>query len=247
MNKVVQELITAFLAEQPKSNKDYITHEINGHKIEVRIEHYVEENWTEFSYKKGIQKTNHSFPIGDKEKYQPAPWVNEYYHYDLVKVNIDGKVIINNLLPINVSQPCHNPNYNPTYYLDEQALNVGIEHHVTELWTEYDYKNQKNNERTITSPIKNREDYKPNKWVKEYSFFDTVKTINKDGKMSAINQEHLNESTKYCNPNYDPVYYLDEQAKEKSNSPTVSIHAKKKKVLIPSIYVHPKKTNIAGK
>lgn len=248
MNKVVQELITDFLKEHPKSNKDYIRHEINGHIIVIRLEHYVEEDWMELSFEEGIQKKKHSFPVRDKETYQPPVWVSAYYHYDLIKISIDGKTVVDSLFPINVTQIHNNPNYNPLYFLDPVDNNVELISYVQELWTEYNDKEKKIKERQITFPIKNRKDYKPAEWVKEYSFFDTVKITNKNGKVIILTDEQLNISPTYQNEKHDPLYYLDEETKRILNSPMILIPKKRNKTPKKSAaYIYPKKIAAAGK
>ena len=166
--------------------------------------YFVKEIWTELDYKEGFSERTIIFPAIDIEKYKALPWVKEYQFFELNKENenISTKIYI--------TPPIKNPNYNPTYFFDDQhkmikekQITLNLVHYVKEIKTELDYITKRVIETKKLSPIKNKEKYKPSKHVKQYNFIDYLEI-------------NINEETKiYEIPNTESEIFINEENKPK--------------------------------
>ena len=162
------------------------------------LKHYVEEIWTELDYKEGIKERKITFPITKRENYKALPWVKEYRFFDLEKTN-------NNISQkLNTTHIIHNKNYNPVYFMDDQhkmifgeTIDINLVHYVKEIWIEFNYSTKEITEREVILSIKNREEYTPDSWVKQYKFVDFLK-ININGNIK-IYETPINETEIYFN------------------------------------------------
>lgn len=180
-----------------------------------KINHYVEEIWTELDYEKGLSERRIILPIVSIESYKPLPWVRKYKFFDIDKENNKR----------NITSTIISKNYDPLYFMDNQnnminspKINLEIAHYIEETWMEIEYFPRKISEREIVLPIKNRENYKPTPWVKKYKFIDYLK-INIDGKV-IIDKTPINETITYINPIFDTSHLKNKLLLDKTSYET---------------------------
>ena len=178
------------------------------------LTHYVEEIWTEFDYKEGFNERKIVFPIVSRENYKALPWVRKYRFFDQKKVS-DGASFKQN-----VSSIVDNVDYNPFYYMDNQyddmvrenKIQLNLVHCVKETWTEYDYETNKITEREIIFSIKDRENYIPAIWVKQYRFIDFLE-VDMEGVFQFF-EIPTTESKIFLNKENNSLYYIDNKNEE---------------------------------
>lgn len=105
---------------------------LNQPKINLEIVHFIKITLIEINYlNKKEKEIEVIFPIKNKEKYIPTPLVKNYKFIDYLKININGKEIIDKT-PINETITYTNPIFDTSHLKNKPLIDKSIFETISE-------------------------------------------------------------------------------------------------------------------